>query len=261
MTFDQLIAAAATNEVIVPATWAQGRATFGGLTGALAYDRMKQVVSPGRPLRAMQVSFVGPVEPDKPVTFEAELLREGRAVSQTMVRLIQDGETRLVALASFGGGRESAVAIPPLPAPQAPAPEDCTPTPFMEGVMPDFTRYMEMRWCFGGRPFTGTEHREMGGWMQFREPPAVMDDAALIALIDAWPPAILQNLTDRVPGSSLSWSIELIHPRPQMKPDDWLLYRATTDQSGAGYGHIHAEIWTRDGELAAISRQSVVVFG
>lgn len=261
MTFDELLVAAATNEVTIPASWAQGRACFGGLTGALAYDRMQQVVSPGRPLRAMQVSFVGPVEADKPVTFEAELLREGKAVSQAMVRMIQDGESRLVAFGSFGGGRESAVDIPPLPAPDVPAPDQCTPMPFIKGMMPDFAQFIEMRYCIGGFPFTNSKHREMGGWMQFREAPAAFSDATLIALIDAWPPAILQNLKERVPGSSLSWSIELMHPRPVMKPDDWLLYRAFTDQSANGYGHTQAQIWNRQGELAAISRQTVVVFG
>lgn len=262
MTFDQLLAAAAAdNEMMIPATWAQGRATFGGLTGALAYDRMQQVVSPGRPLRAMQVSFVGPVEPGKPVTFQAELLREGKAVSQALVRLIQDGETRLVAFGSFGGGRESAIDLPPQAAPQVPGPEQCTPMPYMEGKMPDFARYIEMRYCIGGFPFTGSDQREMGGWMQFRETPASMGDATLIALIDSWPPSVLQNLKERAPGSSLSWSIELIHPRPAMTPGDWLLYRAVTDQSAHGYGHSQAHIWNREGELVAISRQTVAVFG
>ncbi|SFR73677.1 Acyl-CoA thioesterase [Marinobacter daqiaonensis] len=261
MTFEELLAASAGDQLIIPESWAQGRATFGGLTGALAFDRMKEVVTPGRPMRAMQVSFVGPVEPDLPVTMEAELLREGKAVSQTMVRMVQDGSTRLVALGSYGGGRESAVTVPPVAAPEAPAPEDCRPTPYIEGLMPSFTQFIEMRWCFGGLPFSGKDHREMGGWMQFREPPAELGDAGVIGLIDAWPAAILQHLTERVPASSLSWSVELVHPRPEVKPDEWLLYRATTDQAGEGYGHIHAEIWNRKGELVAISRQTVVVFG
>jgi acyl-CoA thioesterase len=261
MTFEEILASASKNEVILPAEWAQGRATFGGLVGALAYERMQDVVTPGRPMRAMQVSFVGPVEPGVPVSLEAELLREGKSASQAMVRMVQGGSTRLVALGSFGGGRESSVTVLPLEAPDAPAPEDCTPTPYIEGQMPSFTRFLEMRWCFGGLPFSGQGGREMGGWMRFREPPAELGDAGVINLIDAWPPALLSHLTDRVPSSSLSWSVELVHPRPEVRPDEWLLYKATIDQAGEGYGHIHAEIWNRQGELVAISRQTVVVFG
>lgn len=261
MTFDELLAVGPDEQLTIPATWAQGRACFGGLTGALAYDRMQQVVSPGRPMRALQVSFVGPVEPDVPVRVEAELLREGKAVSQAMVKLVQDGTARLVALGSFGGGRDSAVSMPALPAPEAPAPEDCRPTPYVEGVMPEFTRYIEMRWCFGGLPFSGASHREMGGWMQFREPPARLGDAHVVALVDAWPATILQQLTSRAPASSLSWSLELVHPRPRIEPGEWLLYRAETDQAGEGYGHIQAQVWNRRGELVAISRQTAAVFG
>jgi acyl-CoA thioesterase len=52
-----------------------------------------------------------------------------------------------------------------------------------------------------------------------------------------------------------------MHPRPDVRPGDWLLYRATIDQAGAGYGHTQAGIWTSRGELVATSRQTVTVFG
>lgn len=261
MNLEEILASATHNEVTIPSVWAQGRATFGGLTGALACERMQSVVTPGRSLRAMQVSFVGPVEPGIPVALEVELLREGKAVSQAMVRMVQDGTTRLVALGAYGAGRESVVSVPPQPAPEAPAPEDCEPTPFIEGMMPDFARYIEMRWCFGSRPFTGEKHRDMGGWMQFRETPSKLDDPAIVALIDAWPPVPLSHLTTFAPNSSLTWSIEMMDPRPAIKADDWLLYRAEIDKADDGYANTHAQIWNRQGELVAISRQTVTVFG
>lgn len=261
MTLEEILASASDNEVIIPANWAQGRATFGGLTGALACERMQSVVTPGRPLRAMQVSFVGPVEPDIPVMLEVELLREGKAVSQAMVRMVQEGTTRLVALGSYGSGRQSVVSVAQQAAPSAPAPEDCEPTPFIEGVMPSFAQFVEMRWCFGSRPFTGETHRDMGGWMQFREAPPALNDPAVVALIDAWPPVPLSHLKSFAPNSSLTWSVELMEPRPQMQPDDWLLYRAEIDKADDGYANTDARIWNRQGELVAISRQTVVVFG
>lgn len=261
MTLEEILASVSGNEVTIPANWAQGRATFGGLTGALACERMQSVVTPGRPLRAMQVSFVGPVEPGIPVALEVELLREGKAVSQAMVRMVQDGTTRLVALGSYGSGRESVVSVAPHAAPEAPAPEECEPTPYIEGVMPSFTQFVEARWCFGSRPFSGRTDRAMGGWMQFREPPSRVDDAGIVALIDAWPPVPLSHLTRFAPNSSVTWSVELMEPRPQMKPDDWLLYRAEIDKADDGYANIDARIWNRQGELVAISRQTVVIFG
>ena len=75
-----------------------------------------------------------------------------------------------------------------------------------------------------------------------QQPVITMTDAHIVALVDAWPPALLPHLKGPAPASSLSWALEIVHPRPAMKPDDWLLYRATIDQAGAGYGHTHAGI-------------------
>lgn len=262
MTFDQLLSAVQSeNELTIPADWTQGRASFGGLIAGLIFARMQSLVADGRPARSMQVSFVGPVEADIPTTFEAEILREGRAVSQVMGRIIQNGQTRLVCLASFAGDRESVIKVEALPAPEAADVDQCNELPYIKGVTPGFIQYIAMRWAFGDLPFTGKGGREMGGWMRFREPPAVITDEHLIALIDAWPPAMLAHLKGPAPASSLNWTLDIMHPRPEILPDDWLLYRAITDHAESGYGNARAEIWTAKGELVALSRQTVVVFG
>lgn len=260
MTFDELLAGGASGELVIPSTWAQGRATFGGLLAALVFNRMAQVVAEGRPMRAMQISFVGPVNPEVPIAIEAELLREGKAVSQVQGRIVQNGQPCFVALGSFGGDRESSVSVSPSPAPEATAPEDCQALPYIKGVTPEFTQHIEMRWAFGAMPFTNKPLREMGGWMKFRQTPKTISDAHIVALVDSWPPAVLQHLKQRAPASSLSWALEVVHPRPAIAADDWLLYRAVIDQAGAGYGHTHAGIWNRQGELVALSRQTVTVF-
>lgn len=261
MSFDEVMAQDGQGQVILPASWAQGRATFGGLVAALVVQKMQQLVAEGRSMRALQVSFVGPVAPDEPVEIEAELLREGKAVSQVQGRIVQNGVVCLAALASFGGSRESAVQVAPEPAISAGDPDSLPSLPYMPGLSPEFVQHVDMRWAFGGFPFSGNQSREMGGWMRFRETPKAFSDVHLVALVDAWPPAILPHLSRRAPASSLSWSLEFLYPRPQLTPGDWLLYRATIDQAGAGYGHTHANIWSREGELIAISRQSVTVFG
>jgi len=262
MNLDQLLSAVQTGkEVVIPSGWTQGRTAFGGLVAGLVLERLQAEVVRDRPLRSMQVSFVGPVAPDTAAEIEAEILREGKSVSQAQGRIVQDGETRLVCLASFGEGRESAVSVEALPAPEARPPRDGQELPFIPGVVPEFVRHIEMRWAFGYFPFTGKGCREMGGWMRFREAPETLTDAHLVALIDAWPPAILPYLKRPAPASSLSWALEMVHPRPSLAPGDWLLYRASIDQAGAGYGHIQAGIWTAKGELVAVSRQTVTVFG
>ncbi|WP_372970969.1 acyl-CoA thioesterase [Marinobacter sp.] len=262
MNFDRLMEAVAQGgEVTIPSTWSQGRASFGGVAAALVFDRMAHVVAPDRPMRSMQVSFVGPVTPDEPATVEAEILREGKAVSQVLGRIVQDGEPKLVALASFAGDRDSAVRVDALPAPEAKPASECRGLDYIAGVTPEFIQQIEMRWAFGNLPFTGKGGRELGGWMQFRNTPETFSDAHIIALVDAWPPAVLPHVKGRVKTSSLSWALDIVHPRPVLEPGDWLLYKAMIDEASAGYGHTHAGIWTESGDLVALSRQTVTVFG
>jgi len=262
MTFDELIAAGrASNELVVPVTWSQGRATFGGLVTSLLFDRMERSIAESRPVRSVHVSFVGPVEAGVPAVFDAQILREGRSVTQVEGRIIQNGEPRVVCLAAFAGDRESSVRIDGVPAPEAKPVDQCQELPYIEGMMPGFINYIEMRWAYGSMPFTGGSGREMGGWMRFRNVPEVLTDAHIVALIDAWPAPILQHFKSRVPASSLSWAFDIIHPRPALEADDWLLYKATIDQAGDGYCHFSARVWTPRGELLAISRQTATVFG
>lgn len=249
--------------VVVPSAWAQGRASFGGLVAALAYEAMSAKVSDGRPVRSLAITFVGPMEAEVPASFEAEVLREGKAVSQMFCRAVQNGHTVAVVQGSFGASRESAIDVAAEPAPVIKPAEECQELPFLRGVTPEFTRFLAMRWGIGSMPFTNNPAREMGGWVRFRgdvedEPVEV---AHLLALVDAWPPAVLPHLRSPVPGSSLTWTIEFVQPLPAVGTLEWCLYRAEIEHARDGYGHVSARLWTPSGELVALSRQTVTVFG
>ncbi|MCU9950166.1 acyl-CoA thioesterase [Pseudomonas sp. PDM13] len=265
MKFSQLIQAVRSNPaaVVVPSAWAQGRASFGGLVAALAYEAMSAKVSDGRPVRSLAITFVGPMEAEVPASVEAEVLREGKAVSQMFCRAVQNGQTVAVVQGSFGASRESAIDVAAEPAPVIKPAEECQELPFLRGVTPEFTRFLAMRWGIGSMPFTNSPAREMGGWVRFRgdvedEPVEV---AHLLALVDAWPPAVLPHLRSPVPGSSLTWTIEFVQPLPAVGTLEWCLYRAEIEHARDGYGHISARLWTPSGELVALSRQTVTVFG
>lgn len=265
MQFCELISAVTANPqgVTVPAQWAQGRASFGGLMAALVYAAMRARVPEGRPVRSLAITFVGPAEPDVPLSFEVEVLREGKAVSQVLGRAVQNGQVVTLVQGSFGSGRESRIEVTADPAPAAPAADQCQELPYIPQVTPEFTRFLAMRWAFGGMPFSGNKAREMGGWVRMREQSAVqaLDEAHLLALVDAWPPAVLPHLTAPAPGSSLTWTIEFIQPVAELSTRDWCLYRAQIEHARDGYGHVCAALWSADGQLLAISRQTVAVFG
>ncbi|WXL27538.1 acyl-CoA thioesterase domain-containing protein [Ectopseudomonas mendocina] len=264
MEFSQLLQAVRANPeaVVIPPEWGQGRASFGGLVAALVYEAMRSKVAADRPVRSLALTFVGPAAADVPISFEVEVLREGRAVSQLLGRAVQNGQVVTLVQGSFGAGRESVINLAAAPAPEALSPEQSKELPYIPGVTPEFTRYLAMRWCYGGLPFSNTPSRQMGGWVQLRNQPAgvAVDEAHLLALVDAWPPALLSYLNKPAAGSSLTWTIEFVQPVASLTTQDWCLYKAEIEHARDGYGHVAAALWSAEGELLAISRQTVAVF-
>jgi acyl-CoA thioesterase len=265
MTFSELLQAVRANPeaLVIPSLWGQGRASFGGLVAALAFEAIRAKVPAGRPVRSLAITFVGPVAADVPVSFQAEVLREGKAVSQLCLRAVQDGQVVTMVQGSFGAARASAIDVAPLPAPQIEPAERCQELPYLRGVTPEFTRFLAMRWGIGGMPFTNNPSRQMGGWVRLRgeAEPQALSEAHLLALVDAWPPAVLPHLKSPAPGSSLTWTIEFVQPLRDLSTEHWCLYRAEIEHARDGYGHIAAALWSPAGELIAISRQTVTVFG
>lgn len=261
MSFTQLIEMAASGQSLtVPADWAQGRACFGGLAAALVFARMRTLTG-DRPLRSLSLNFVGPLEADKPVELSAKVLREGRAVTHVQAQALQEGQVVLSMLGSFGLPRSSQLQVEALPAPQLKAVEQCQELPYLPKVTPEFIRHLAMRWAEGGLPFSGNPARVMAGWVRFRdERPARLDEAHLLALVDAWPPVLLSHLRGPAASSSLTWTIEFIQPMPELAGEQWCQYRAEIEYASAGYGHIAAQFWCPQGRLLAISRQTVTVF-
>lgn len=255
MTFDEILATVQDDAVMIPDGWGQGRACFGGLVGAILYRRLRQAV-PDRPVRNVMVSFVGPVAPG-PATLSAEVLRSGKSVTQAMCRLEQDGATQAVMLVSFGLPRESEVSVVPPPAPAMKAPADTFPMPRVKGLVPDFTLNFDVHWAHGDVPYSRSQRGEIGGWIRFHTPRAQQDEEGVLALIDAWPPAVMPMYSRPGPSSSLTWSVEFRKP---VVDSEWWQYQATTDAAADGYCNIEARFWDGEGDLVAISRQVVTIF-
>ncbi|WP_299579238.1 thioesterase family protein [uncultured Microbulbifer sp.] len=263
MTFDQLLLEWQTDRgaTTVPSGWSQGRATFGGLIAAMLYEKMAAQVIGESSLRSLTLSFVSPVGASA-VQLDAQVLRAGRSVTQAQGHLLQEGAVMLAGLASFGCGRESSVKVDTPAAPEFAAPEQCLALPYIEGVVPEFTQKYDYRIARGQLPFSGTEERQLGGWVRFNDgSDGTVGISHLLALIDAWPPATLAMLKAPAPASSLTWTVELMEPLPQRRASDWWQYLAEVEQAEDGYAVIQARLWDRHGKLAALSRQMVTIFG
>lgn len=258
---------------IIPNGWTQGRATFGGLAAALLYQPIESALESttqsaiaDTPLRSLTISFVAPAEAGELQT-RAQVLRAGRSAVQIQAHASQGEQVVTAALASFGKPRESAVAVATEPAPPFKAPDTCEALPYIEGLVPEFTQHFDYRLAVGALPFTGSCDPRLGGWIRFKHVSGAATTAHLLALIDAWPPAILSQLKTLAAASSLTWTLEMMPAAHRAKATastdsgDWWQYLAEVEQAEDGYAAIRARLWDASGQLMALSRQTVTVFG
>ncbi|WP_438864878.1 acyl-CoA thioesterase [Neptunicella sp.] len=244
----------------IPKDWTQGRTAFGGISAALVYQTMRNQIDQQRLLRSLTTNFVGPLNPDSPFSIQVEILREGKNATQAEARATQDGKVCVLCVALFAVARSSKIGVANQTKHNMLLPAKPKYIPQIPKITPKFLRHFDVSLVEGGMPFTGSKHSAIHGWMRFTQPPAKIEDAHIIALADAWPPAPLQMLRWPAPASSMSWNLEFIHPHRTISPTDWIAYQAHTRQAADGYAHTEANIWDPDGELIAISRQTVGIF-
>jgi len=258
------------NQMIIPAGWGQGRATFGGLIASLLYSHLAAKLaekldekiaekSRDRELRSATISFISAVTPGE-VSFDTEFFRSGKSVTQASARLVQGGEVKALLLASFGSARESAIHVAPHRSPEFKRPDLVPQLPFIAGVMPEFLQQTDIRWSEGGALFSGATEPDFRGWMRWKDSFPVMSVAHLIGLIDTWPPSVFPMMKVPAPGSTLCWTIELLAHSFLQSSENFWQYQVKTDYAESGYVHAEAHIWDDTGRLVAISRQTSTVF-
>jgi acyl-CoA thioesterase len=210
------------------------------------------------PVRSLQVSFVGPVD-ESDFVIESEVLREGKNVSQVLGRGTQNGQTKIVVQGSFGKGRDSIIGLGSEKLVLNKSVADTNKLPYIKGVIPEFTKHFDYRYCTAF-PFAGGEDRFQQGYVRFDTAPAAMTEAHLLGLVDAWPPATLPLMKTACMASSLSWTIEFVHPRPSFEVNEYTQYEAVISESSQGFGYTRAKVSNEKGEILAFSQQTITHF-
>jgi len=238
-----------------PANWLQGRTAYGGLSSALALHVALNHVHEGLPpLKAAQVSFVGPVAGW--MRFQAEVLRRGKSVTQIGVDARADDALAVRASFVFGGARSSSIRHNYIKRPDVQGPEAYGSPPSSVPV-PDHFRNFDVRFVGDSVPVSGSVHPELVAWVRLKQPEGVKPEVAMLALGDCLPPASMACFTEPAPISSMNWSIDFPVPA---RASTWLLQRSRSLVGGDGYSFQVMEMWNEQGDLVMVSTQTVAIF-
>jgi hypothetical protein len=239
----------------VDASWYQGRGAFGGIQAAWLIHAMEQLPeTAGRTLRTLTVHCCAPVIAGR-AEARAKPVRVGSAVTHAEARLLQGG-VAAAALATFGLPRGQVLELPAAP---APAREELPPVPWSP-LFPTFTQHVQFRFGVDCVPYSGQASAVMGGRARFAGG-APVTPAMLVALSDAWPPAVLPTFDRPRPVATVDWTTNL-YPLPHGLPDDaWWRYESTASWADDGYVVQHARMWAPDGAPVLEGRQLLAVLG
>jgi acyl-CoA thioesterase len=241
-------------------SWRIGMGINGGLLLALAGRALAAELGGGKDGHSDPFSisayYLSTSRPG-PVTVRTETLRRGRTVSTGTASVVQDGEERLRAIATYGdldghaGGDVRTSATPP----DMPPPESCVGT---ELAPPEFLKDAPMLDSIELRLDPGTVGWAVGaptgrgriqGWLRFpdgREPDPLM----LLLAVDTLPPVTFDlGINGWAPTLELT-----AHVRAKPAPG-WLRISHATRNFADGYMEEDAEVWDSAGRLVAQSRQ------
>jgi hypothetical protein len=241
----------------VPDGWQQGRGAFGGLVlGALVRAAEATEGDRARRPRVVTGELCGPVLPG-PTTIRVETLRRGSGVSYLEARARRGDDVLARASVVLAGDRKTDAPPFARPAPALPPRDTLAPAALAAPPGPLFTRHLEYH-PTGALPFAGGPTGAATGYVGFRVPLPAVDAAALIALLDAWWPAIFAALRAPRPMATVSYTAELVVAPATLDPAAPFAYTARVDAAGGGYVVEQRELFQHD-RLVALNQQTFAI--
>jgi acyl-CoA thioesterase len=238
--------------------WWVVRGPNGGYVAAILERAMTDAVGDARrPARSLTVHFILPPEVG-PVDISVQVERQGRSLTSTSARLVQDGRLIATAVGAFSASRD-AIEYSELEMPSVPKPDD-VPSRVIEGA-PPHAQMFDWRPAIGHVPFEAGDEAVTGGWFRLREP-QLADPVVLTAYADGWFPALFFRTREPVGVPTVDFTVHFrtALPLPGAKPDDYYLVVFRAPLSHDGFVVEDGEIWSADARLVAQSRQLAVVF-
>ncbi|MFU7527579.1 acyl-CoA thioesterase [Qipengyuania sp. ASV99] len=237
------------------ADWMQGRTLYGGASALVAFTMAQRAFPDLPPLRAAQVGFVAPLGEE--IELSAEIVRQGRNVTQVRSEIHSGGSLALTAFWLFAAEREANAIRPADTVEDWPgAPGDNAPA--MAGQGPSFIeRNFEIRHAQDKDKDHGATIRR---WARLTEDHNLDPVSKLVLMGDVMPPGAMRIMQRVGPISSINWSFNVLEPETR-SDSGWYLAENASQHAGAGYSSERLRMWDVDGRQVLDGLQCVAVFG
>ncbi|WP_086608606.1 acyl-CoA thioesterase [Erythrobacter donghaensis] len=237
------------------ADWMQGRTLYGGASALVAYTMATRAFPDLPPLRAGQVAFVAPV--GEQIDLHAEIVRQGRNVTQVRSEILYEGRVALSAFWLFGEGREANAVHPAARPDDWPGPPEDN-ADVSHGFAPAFVaKNFELR---HGQP-KGTERgATVRRWARLIEDHSLDPVSKLVLMGDVMPPGAMRAMQRVGPISSINWSFNVLDPESRSR-GGWYLAENASQHADRGYSSERLRMWDAEGRQVLDGLQCVAVFG
>ncbi|GAA4061471.1 acyl-CoA thioesterase II [Streptomyces shaanxiensis] len=236
--------------------WWSWEGAHGGHVAALALTAVRDRFAGGaHPVRMLTTHYLAPVD-ESPLHFSGTAPATGRRTATCVFTGHQNGEPVLLGSALFGAGRPGP-SHDGHPAPQVPGPQDCVPLELPEELSP-FARQLAIRPATDDLPLAGGDKAELTAWIRFLDGRA-LDAPTAVTLTDVLPPALYARWRTPCPVPTAELTVHLTDALDDGTHEGWALVRIRTEHAGNGWAVDDSAVWSADGRLLALARQSRVV--
>jgi len=191
------------------------------------------------------------------VELSAEIVRQGRNVTQVRSEIHCEGKLALTTFLLFAEPREAnAVHTAAAPEDFPPPAEECE--VMLTGKGPPFiTNNFEIR---RAQDATGPGAPVVRRWARLKDADDLDPISALVLMGDVMPPGAMRAMRRQGPISSINWSFNLLDTTPSTEGGWWLAENAS-QHADDGYSSERLRLWNCSGKQVLDGMQSVAIFG
>ena len=239
---------------------------FGGQVAAQALVAAGRTVGEDRPVHSLHAYFLRPGDPNIPIVYEVDRIRDGKSFTTRRVVAIQHGRAIFNLAASFQiveNGPDHQMTMPTVPDPDELPTWQQRVEPYLERVGPDLAQWLVRERPIDSRPVDDPRwldptprEPQQNVWIrsngELPEVPliheCVVAYASDLTLLDtAMFPHAISYREQQYMIASLDHAMWFHRP---FRADDWLLYHQTSPTASHARGLAQGSIFCRDGTLA-----------